>query len=66
MAWMLCGDPQDATPADGQRLAIGHKYLDNGTLYVARFEADGSGQWLTLIPWTGARWARYSTVWMRF
>ncbi|TBV06708.1 PhoX family protein [Phytopseudomonas dryadis] len=36
----------DANPSD--RLATGAKYMDNGTLYVARFNDDGSGDWLPL------------------
>ena len=36
----------DATPAD--RIATGDKYLDSGKLYVAKFNADGSGQWIEL------------------
>lgn len=36
----------DATAAD--RIATGDKYLDSGKLYVAKFAADGSGQWIEL------------------
>lgn len=45
-------DPADANRpgAEYDRLAIGSKYMDNGTLYVARFHADGSGEWLPLTP----------------
>ena len=36
----------DANPAD--RLATGAKYLDDGILYTAKFNADGTGTWLKL------------------
>lgn len=36
-------------PADANRgMAAGDKYLDDGRLYVARFNADGSGDWIEL------------------
>jgi len=43
-------DPKDGARSD--RIAVGHKYLDKGTLYVARFDADGKGEWLALTPTT--------------
>ena len=39
-------DPADATA--GNRMAVGAKYLDEGRLYAARFDEDGSGEWLLL------------------
>lgn len=43
---------QSWNPADAQaanRLAIGDKYLDAGTLYVAKFNANGTGTWVPLV-----------------
>ena len=36
----------DANPAN--RVTTGDKYLDNGKLYVAKYNADGTGQWIEL------------------
>lgn len=39
-------DPKDANAND--RLAAGDKYLNKGTLYVAKFKEDGTGDWVEL------------------
>jgi uncharacterized protein len=39
-------DAADASAAN--RIATGDKYLDAGKLYVAKFNADGTGQWIEL------------------
>lgn len=36
----------DANASD--RMAVGSKYLDSGILYVAKFNADGTGSWVEL------------------
>lgn len=39
-------DASDADPLS--RMAAGDKYLDSGKLYVAKFNSDGTGQWIEL------------------
>ena len=39
-------DAADLAPAN--RISTGDKYLDSGKLYVAKFNADGSGAWIEL------------------
>lgn len=39
-------DPKDARASN--KLAIGDKYLNNGKLFAARFNDDGTGEWLEL------------------
>jgi secreted PhoX family phosphatase len=39
-------DAADASPIS--RMATGDKYLDSGKLYVAKFNSDGTGQWIEL------------------
>jgi hypothetical protein len=48
----------DATAAN--RVATGDKYLDAGKLYVAKFNADGTGQWIELAI-TNPTIAAYAT-----
>lgn len=43
-------DPADARGG----MAAGDKYLDSGKLYAARFDADGTGEWLELKFGSGA------------
>jgi secreted PhoX family phosphatase len=51
-------DPADAT----RGLAAGDKYLDSGKLYAAKFNADGTGNWLelSLANPTVANYAAYA------
>jgi len=45
-------DAADANPVN--RITTGDKYLDAGKLFVAKFNADGTGQWIELAIANGA------------
>lgn len=45
-------NPADANPVD--RLTVGAKYMDKGTLYVAQFNEEGKGRWISLVESTSA------------
>jgi hypothetical protein len=46
--WVSAANWEAADASAGNRIATGDKYLDSGKLYVARFNADGSGEWTEL------------------
>ena len=48
------------TPTPANRITTGDKYLDSGKLYVAKFNADGTGQWIELSI-TNTAIANYAT-----
>ena len=60
-------DAADADPLS--RMAAGDKYLDSGKLYVAKFNSDGTGQWIelsisnpTIAAYTGYKFADQGDV----
>ena len=44
--WVSAANWSAADADATNRMAVGDKYLDTGKLYVAKFAADGTGQWL--------------------
>ncbi len=46
--WVSAANWSAADASATDRLAMGDKYLDTGKLYVAKFGADGTGQWIEL------------------
>lgn len=46
--WVSAAAWNEADANAANRMATGDKYLDSGKLYVAKFNADGSGQWIEL------------------
>ncbi len=46
--WVSAANWDNADFSPANRIAAGDKYLDSGKLYVAKFNADGTGQWIEL------------------
>jgi uncharacterized protein len=57
--WVSAAPWSDADSSAADRIATGDKYLDAGKLYVAKFNADGTGNWIELAI-TNAQIAAYA------